>query len=124
MLIHVGQAVQTVAVATGPLPPPDQLASYDQVVPGAANRILLMAENEQQNRMAIVSAQIRQSDRGQWLAFFLALCFLIACVLVTLAGQPVVGGILGGTTVLGVVTIFITGKAQQKPAGEEKPPQP
>jgi uncharacterized membrane protein len=122
MLVQVGHTLQTVALTTGPIPPPEQLAAYDQIVPGAANRMLTMAETEQRNRTAIVSAQIRQSDRAQWLAFALALCFLGACVCVTLAGWPWVGGILGGSTVVGVVTIFITGQAQQKPAAQEKPP--
>lgn len=34
----------------GPLPHPDDFAKYDQVMPGAANRIMSMAEKEQQIR--------------------------------------------------------------------------
>ena len=85
MLVQVGQ---TVALTTGPIPPPEQLAAYDHIVPGVANRILSMTETEQKNRTTIISAQIRQSERAQWLAFALALCFLIACVWVTLVCCP------------------------------------
>ncbi len=85
MLVQVGQ---TVALTTGPIPPPEQLAAYDHIVPGVANRILSMTETEQKNRTTIISAQIRQSERAQWLAFALALCFLIACVWVTLVLCP------------------------------------
>ena len=35
---------------TGPLPKPEDFAEYEQVMPGAANRILAMAEKEQQIR--------------------------------------------------------------------------
>lgn len=34
----------------GPLPPPESLKQYDAIVPGAAERILLMAEKEMEHR--------------------------------------------------------------------------
>jgi uncharacterized membrane protein len=34
----------------GPLPPPESLKQYDVIVPGAAERILLMAEKEMEHR--------------------------------------------------------------------------
>jgi len=120
-VVQIGQT--TVALTTGPIPPPEQLRAYEQIVPGAANRILTMAEQEQKVRLSILSAQVRQSARGQWMAFALALCFLAASIWVTLAGWPWVGGILGGTTVVGVVTIFITGQAQQRAPAQQRPPE-
>jgi uncharacterized membrane protein len=119
-VVTIGQT--TFALTTGPIPPPEQLAAYDQIVPGAANRILTMAEHEQNGRLSILTAQVRQSARGQWMAFTLALCFLAASVWVTLAGSPIVGGVLGGTTVVGIVAMFITGQALQRPA-QQRPPQ-
>ena len=41
---------------SGPIPPPEALAKYDSVVPGAAERILKMAENE-------AAARIRNSEK-------------------------------------------------------------
>lgn len=35
---------------SGPLPPPEELAKYDRVVPGAAERIISMAESEMRHR--------------------------------------------------------------------------
>ncbi len=35
---------------SGPLPPPDDFAKYENVLPGAADRIIAMAEKEQQIR--------------------------------------------------------------------------
>lgn len=46
----VKSAVQVSETYSGPLPPPEALAKYDQVVPGAAERILQMAEKEMQHR--------------------------------------------------------------------------
>ena len=42
----------------GPLPPPDALALYDQIVPGGADRLLTMAEKGHQHRMDQETAQI------------------------------------------------------------------
>lgn len=44
--------VQTVTAQTfqGPIPPPDALERYDAIIPGAAERILKMAESETAHR--------------------------------------------------------------------------
>src|SRR6266542_3762073 len=64
----------------GPLPPPSTLQRYEELVPGAADRILAMAERNQAHRHALETAaiyhEIRASDRGQ-----------IGAVLVALAGS-------------------------------------
>lgn len=46
----VKSSVQLSETYSGPLPPPEALAKYDQIVPGAAERILQMAEKEMQHR--------------------------------------------------------------------------
>ena len=38
---------------SGPLPHPDILEGYDKIVPGAAERIIDMAENEQKHRISM-----------------------------------------------------------------------
>ena len=53
--------IQRVVVGTewqGPLPPPDALALYDQIVPGGADRLLTMAEKGHQHRIDQETAQI------------------------------------------------------------------
>jgi uncharacterized membrane protein len=37
----------------GPLPPPELLEHYEKVLPGGAERIFRMAENEQEHRHAL-----------------------------------------------------------------------
>jgi|ERR1039458_2196410 uncharacterized membrane protein len=43
---RVGVLVES-SISAGPLPSPEIIAEYDKVLPGAANRIIKMAENEQ-----------------------------------------------------------------------------
>ncbi|WP_443192891.1 DUF2335 domain-containing protein [Methylobacterium sp. NMS14P] len=54
----------------GPVPAPDTIAEYDAVVPGAADRMIRMAERDQ-------AAFIASNARQQWLDYsFNALCVL------------------------------------------------
>jgi hypothetical protein len=56
-LPHPGQSLievvhEVVASCEGPIPAPSILRSYDEIVPGAAERIIAMAEREQEHRHA------------------------------------------------------------------------
>jgi uncharacterized membrane protein len=66
---QAGQAVQrsqSVTVRQGPLPTPEELFQYNQLIPGAAERIIAMAEREQAHRMNLedmaTRADIRHRD--------------------------------------------------------------
>jgi uncharacterized membrane protein len=103
---------------SGPIPSSQELQKYDQVLPGAAERIVTRSEMQSDHRMAleksVVNAQIAQSDRGQWIAAGLSAFCIIASVIVTLSGYPWVGGTLGGTTVVSLAGAFIYGKWEQR----------
>jgi uncharacterized membrane protein len=62
---------------SGPLPPPAALEQFERASPGAADRILRMAEREEQHRHRL-EQEMQRSDskirsRGQIMAFVLAL---------------------------------------------------
>ena len=47
------QVTQSVSVAwTSPIPPPSELANYNNVIPNGAERIIALVENEQAHRIA------------------------------------------------------------------------
>ena len=48
--IIASRIVETRSEHYGPLPPPSDLQEYDNVVPGAAERIIRMAENQSEHR--------------------------------------------------------------------------
>jgi uncharacterized membrane protein len=64
----------------GPLPHPEILAGYDNVLPGAADRIITMAEKNQGHRHAleakVIPAGITSERIGQIFAFLLYLATL------------------------------------------------
>ena len=67
-----------------------------------------------------VLGQLSLSARGQWMATILAIICIVASVVVTLLGHDWVGGVLGGSTVVSLATVFIVGQATKK----EKPTLP
>lgn len=62
---------------TGPLPPAETYAQYENAYPGTAGRILDMADAEQKHRIDWENKSLeyaaKAERRGQWMAFSLAL---------------------------------------------------
>lgn len=69
------------SVWRGPLPPPEEIAKYNQIIPNGADRIMAMAEKEQGHRQEmesiVVNSVSSQNKRGQWFAFSLSISVLI-----------------------------------------------
>ena len=101
-------------IHSGPIPSPDVMRQYDLLLPGAAERILQMAEREAQHQHDIVKnsldAQRREIRRGQILGFLIGISSLSSSVVALYLNHPTTAGILGGTTVVGLVTVFVIGR--------------
>jgi uncharacterized membrane protein len=116
---------QSTQVFQGPLPPPEILYRYDQIIPGAADRIIQLAESEIRHRQeqekaatdANIQAQRRQleiaeiqvrlvhnSDRlGQSLGFLVSVICLGASLYLGLNGQPWLGGVLAALPLAAII---------------------
>jgi uncharacterized membrane protein len=75
---HPQNQNQQVAMSySGPLPPANQFVEYERALPGAADRILALAEKEaehrHQNEDALVSKSMFLGGRGQIFAFVISL---------------------------------------------------
>lgn len=114
---------------SGPIPSPETLALYGQVDPSFPGMIFERARTEQAHRHAqenkLVDAQIADSRgvraeraRGQWLGAFVSLAFLGGAVYLGVNDQATLGGILGGATLLGIVTVIVTA-SRAKGGGEQ-----
>ena len=64
----------------GPLPDPESLEYYNEIIPKGADRIMAMAEKQSEHRRKleelIVISQLKQSNTGQYLAFAIGLAAL------------------------------------------------
>lgn len=125
------QIIRSVSVTlhrshSGPLPAPETLAQYSELIPGGADRIMRMAEKQLDHRIAlekkVVSGQMLQSNIGQFLAFFIGLAALGGATYTISTGHDWSGAILGVGGLTGLVTAFIQGKSHQRKSLEEKKP--
>jgi uncharacterized membrane protein len=106
-----------IEVREGPLPDPEAFARYEAIVAGAADRILRMAEQQAQHRQHLESlaipAGIAAERRGQRNGLIIAVTGLGATIALAAIGSDAVAGVVGGSTLLGMVTVFVAGRAAQ-----------
>lgn len=111
----VGMQIKT---HSGPLPPAEVLQEYNQLIPNGAERIMRMAEKQQDHRMdlenRVVNSQLKESSRGQWMGYTLALAGLGTAILSTIYGHEVAATIIGSIDMVGLVYLFVNGKTQQR----------
>ena len=83
---------------SGPLPPSAMFREYDEAMPGSANRLLELTENQQAHRhnweLTALHASISHTKRGQWFGFIVSMVALVAAIVLALMGRTVVGGIM------------------------------
>ena len=113
-----------VSFRQGPLPSPQELAQYNDIIPNGAERIMRMAEKQQEHRMglekSVIRSDIRQSFLGLAAGFIVALSSLGGGVTIALSGQPIAGTAFGGLTLAGLVSVFVTGNLSRKKERENK----
>lgn len=114
---------------SGPIPPPEALARYEEIQPGAADRILTMAEKQQEHRMALetkaIGGQVDQSKRGQLFGFILVfVCIAVAVFFAVYFGMTAFAVTFLCVTMVSVVGLFVTGKmAVQKDLAQKSKDQ-
>jgi uncharacterized membrane protein len=99
----------------GPLPPPAALEQFERIIPGSAERILRMAEKEQDHRVAQetdgLAADIEDTRRGQWFGGLVAFSAIVGAVLNSVLGGPWQASVaLVGVPILSAVHAFIRGR--------------
>lgn len=95
----------------GPIPPPEDLRGYEEVLPNASNRIMTMAEENSRHRREmekiIIEGNLNLSKRGQWIGLFLAVFFSVIAMILAFNGYEKLGTILITTTLIGALVIFV-----------------
>ena len=106
-----GPLIVTHAYFRGPLPPPALLEQYERAQPGAADRILTLAEDQQcvRHRMEerTLGAAIGSEARGQWLAFAVIIVGMGTGSWLTVTGHSTIGLISILTPLGAVATAFL-----------------
>lgn len=126
-----GQSSQVIAqhssvTFAGPLPPPTILRQYDEILPGAAERILAMAERQAGHRQSleasVIGGNIRDQRLGVIFGFIVALLVVAVGALLLSNGKSVIGlaAVLSPLAVL--AGIFVYGrKSQERERKQNRP---
>lgn len=103
---------------SGPLPAPRTLKGYDEIVPNGAERIVNVFEKQSDHRITleakVIGRQTFQSLLGQIFGFVIALIFLFAGIYLVEKGYEVAGITVFGLDIVGLATVFVIGRREQK----------
>jgi uncharacterized membrane protein len=102
----------------GPIPHPALLKGYEEILPGAADRILRMAEEDLKHTheidTAIQRADEKEVRRGQIMAFLLVIVAFASAIGIYLLGSELVALTIAGTTIGGIITSFILSRRAEE----------
>ena len=98
----------------GPLPDPETLREYKELITDGANRVMVMAEKQLDHRInmerTVVPEQQSQSRRGQFFALYSFLGCLMFSIIALFLGYSKTAGAVMIFTVVAIATLFITNK--------------
>lgn len=121
--VHAIAHARAVAFS-GPLPPPEILDKYNQTLPGAAERIIAMAESQSKHRQQlesdVINSDIRSARLGLHYGLIIGLTTVIGSVICISIGYEIGGTILGGTGLTGLVGVFVYGSTQRRKEREKR----
>ena len=109
---------------SSPLPPPEILRGYQEVLPGSVDRILKMAEKEQDHRIAIQTGLLKHEKQisllGLIAAFFIAIFGIAGSVYLGNNNKTVSSGIMSAGTLVSLVTVFLRGTGERNQDKQKK----
>ena len=91
----------------GPVPPPQVLGGYEELLPGAAERVFLMAEQQAAHRL-------RLEARGQAYGFAIAAVTVIGSFVLIAYDKSVLGVAAVIAAVAGLSGLFVWSKAKER----------
>ena len=100
------------------------LERYDKIVPGAAERIIGMAERQASHRQSlekeVIASDIRNSGRGLLFGFLIGLVGIGGGAVVSIFGQPGIGVTISIVSLVSLVGVFVYGSQQRRKEREDK----
>ncbi len=124
VLRKVSQQVSATTSFSGPIPPPEILINYNNAVPDGAERILVMAEKQNEHRMEleakVVFADIVRSYLGVGAGLVVAVLFGVLAYLLIDGGHEAAGISLGTGTLASIVGTFVYGTISRRRERRER----
>jgi len=99
---------------TGSLPPPEHLMQYDKVIPEGAERIMRIAEKDQEHRLkaetTLVTSDVTTTRLGQIFGLTMGMTIVMLGFICIMQGHDLAGSFMSGSSVVGLVSIFVIGR--------------
>ncbi|MBU1175263.1 MAG: DUF2335 domain-containing protein [Alphaproteobacteria bacterium] len=98
----------------GPIAHPAHLREYEEILPGSAERIIKMAEENLEHSRAMqdkaLSADIRDIQDGRKYGFFALLALILGAIICGMTGHEVLAGAFLGAGALGTIGVLVKGR--------------
>lgn len=108
----------------GPLPSPGDFEKYEAILPGAAERIMTMAEKQAVHRQALektaITSEISQAKLGTICALIIGLFGLGVAGYSINSGHDTAGAAIGTTALASMVGSFIYGSSKRRSERQEQ----
>lgn len=121
------QSQEIVVQATmhsGPLPPPEVLQKYEQIVPGTARTIINMAEQQSLHRRQIekivIEAGARDSKYGIGAGLLVSLATISLAGFAIHMGHATAGATIATSTVVGLAGVFVYGTRSNREERQQR----
>lgn len=115
---------QQITAYSGPIPDPQAFARYEQILPGSADRILKMAEQQADHRhqleKRVVIGNQRRDLAGLVLGFVIAFMGIGGSIYLLANDKNLQGFLLGGGVLGSLVGTFVYGKKTKEKDLDEK----
>lgn len=122
---HISKDNQQLSISqkhfSGPVPSPDDLIRYNEIIPNGAERFMAMAEKEQEYRHNVKISLLKEDQKlsqqeflmkkiGLFCGFIIGILIILLCFYAFYRNFPEQGIKIGTWSLIGVVGLFITGK--------------
>jgi uncharacterized membrane protein len=103
---------------SGPMPLAAEVARYEAIYPGSAQRMFVYADRQQIHRhgleAAVVRSNIALASRGQWMGFMLGMLGILAATYLIATGRQVAGVAVFFGDILSLVGVFVYGRREAR----------
>ncbi|MFZ3217718.1 MAG: DUF2335 domain-containing protein [Candidatus Acidiferrales bacterium] len=118
------QIMAQAAHFSGPIPPPEILAKYNDAIPGGAERIVAMAESQSLHRQslekAVIEANCRVQKTGPIYGFIICMTAILGGIYLVHSGKSAEGLASIITALSSVAVVFVVGKKKQEKELKDK----
>jgi len=103
---------------SGLTPSPENLQGFEDIIPGSAERFMIMAEKQVDSRIffekqaiinetKIIESQINRDKLGMWLGFIISLIAMGISTYLAINGATVTASIFGAGGISGLAGVFV-----------------